>query len=100
MNELYHGPYTLLPLKRSEQLDEGEQRFVSRGLEAGRVLPHYIECRLQRHSRLTQCAFFKQTANQCDAVRHSSWRRKFWERMIRVRGPIAARLRNVYKSSP
>src|SRR5690348_4832798 len=98
MNKLYHGPYTLLPKERSEQLDEGEQRFVSRGSESRRVLPHHIECRLQRHPRLTQCSFFKQTANQCDAVRYSPRRRKFWQWMIRVGRPIAARFRNMDKA--
>ena len=61
--------------------------------ESCRPLFGNIKRLLQRYAHRTEDSLFEQTANERHAVRHSAWRSEFWQRMFRVRSPVAAQPR-------
>src|SRR6266700_7118572 len=66
----------------------------SRESERGRALGGDCEGALEGDANTTQCAFFKEAADQGDAVGHAAWRGKLRQRIFRIGRPVRARLGN------
>src|SRR5216683_181295 len=60
--------------------------------ERGRALGGDGEGALESDADATEGAFFEETADEGDAVRHAARGRKFWERIFRIGSPVRAGL--------
>src|SRR5947207_4113769 len=61
-------------------------------LEAGRMVGSDGEGAFERNANAAKRAFVEVTANQSDGVGNAAGRSEFWQRVLRVGGPVGARL--------
>src|SRR5437763_294255 len=93
---------TVTPAGRAVQISRRKGRTQGPPLrrKARRPFGGHAEYAFEREARARNRPFVEQTAEQRDAVGHAPRRREFWQRIVWIGCPIAARLRHADESGP
>src|SRR6267378_3784256 len=67
------------------------------GLEPCGPFPCHAELPFERQSHLPDQSIVEQAADDCDPVRHSTWRIELRQRTGRIRRPVTSRFRDLYE---